>query len=419
MALQSKPVQRKFKAGTSIQIEGQDAKLTFYIIKEGKIKLVKEQEPIDDEKQIDLQRGDFFGVVSCMAERPRIETAYALTDVTLISVKKDQFGHILKKNPSVAMKILRYFSKRLRYYDHKLSEAEETETDEEGEVKTKPVDDPEGLFEIAECYNNQKQYNLALYAYIRYTQYCPNGDRISEAKKKIAAIAPYAKEAMNPQNEGDSLSKTFKDNTFIFCEHELGSELYVIKSGKVKITKVNEKLEEMLIALLGEKEIFGEMALLDKKPRSANAIADGDTELMSINESNFEELVKVQVELALQLITKLSERVWTVYRQLANIKITDPVGRMLDALLIQLQNKKIPIHKSTSYTFDFGPVELTKMVGIPQQDGKKIFPKVLENKYYSLNDDKKIVVHDLTELEKDVNYYKKKELRQAKSKRKK
>jgi len=58
----------------------------------------------------------------------------------------------------------------------------------------------------------------------------------------------------------------------IFCEEEPGMGMYIIKSGKVKITtKINDTENEL--AQLGVGDLFGELALLDESPRSATAVA--------------------------------------------------------------------------------------------------------------------------------------------------
>ena len=191
----------------------------------------------------------------------------------------------------------------------------------------------------------------------------------------------------------------------IFIEHEPGNELYIIQGGKVKITKVvNEN--EVLLAVLNPGDIFGEMALLENKPRSASAAAFGNVTTLAINKQNFESMVQAQPQLATKLITLLSERIWLAYRQLANLLITDPVGRMYDTLLTQVQKKKVAIQPKTSYVFDIGSQEILKMLGYPPEKGEEYLITMLGDKNLRL-DQGKFICKDLAELEKQVQFIRK------------
>lgn len=396
----------KFKKNAFVMIEGNEIKDYFYIIRKGQVQVYMEEDSEDDASTEVLKEGDFFGVISCMSGHPSIENSVALTDVELIRVARNQFPNLIQNNTPIAMKIIRYFSKKLREYDKELS-------DLIGKSEEEDKEDASQIWDIAETYNNQKQFNLALYAYTRYLQYNPEGEHVQEAKNKLAKLSPLAKEAMNPQNKNGGLNRTYKDNTFVFCEHELGDELYVIQKGKIKITKVQQG-KEVLIAVLPEGEIFGEMAILENKPRSASAIAYGDVQMLAVNKDNFESMVQKQPPLAVKLIELLSERIWTIYRQLDNALFVSPIARIWDTMLIQVQKQRMNIEHNSRYTFSFGPKELITMAGLPQDQGRRIIKEVMENKKLKLNEDQKIEVLDLQELQKQVQYYKKMEERERK-----
>ncbi len=111
-------------------------------------------------------------------------------------------------------------------------------------------------------------------------------------------------------------------------------------------------------------DIFGEMAILENRPRSASAISFGDVSLMAINKSNFESMVQAQPQLATRLIQLLSERIWTAYRQLENLTITDLIGRVYDTLLIQIEKQKMKIRPKQPI-ISVGVKELFTMLGVP------------------------------------------------------
>ncbi|MBP7582648.1 MAG: cyclic nucleotide-binding domain-containing protein [Spirochaetes bacterium] len=383
-----------YVANSFIIVEGKRGVDNFYIIREGKVKLSKEN-PVSAEEPFSIAGpGDFFGVISCMSGHARTETAIALTNVSLISVEREQFGILIQKNPAVAMKIIRFFSRKLRDFDTAITRLT---------FKNAVEEDPSHLFKIGEYYLKHKVLNHATYAYQRFIQYCPTHPNRETALARLKALKAPLKIEDGAQR--DSLTRNIKDNTMIFCENEPGMELYIIQGGRVKITKIVD--EEVLLAVLKPGDIFGEMALLDNKPRSASAISFGDTTLLAINKSNFEGMVQAQPQLATRLIQLLSERIWTAYKQLANLMISDPLGRIYDTLLTQLDTHRIKIGPKVAHNFEFGIKELMKMVGIPPEKGEVLAVQLLEDKHFRL-DGGKVICTDLEELDKTVQYFKKK-----------
>ena len=384
-----------FKKDSYIVVEGKQNADRFYIIHQGKVRISKEVEVVAEEGGNVLAPGDFFGVVSTMSSHSHIETAQAMTDVVLISVLRDQYSQLIQKNTPVAMKIILQFSRRLRYLD----DAHTRLT-----LKSSAQEDPSHLFHVAEYYIRQSKYNLAYYAYAQYLEYCPMGENINAARERMSKIAIYAtasKTSFGPEE----FNRTYPKDTMLFAEGEPGNELFIIQKGSVKITKiVNDN--EVLLAVLKVGDIFGEMALLEAKPRAASAVAYEDCHVLTVKRANFEKMIESQPQLIAKLTTLLADRIWFIYKQLANTLITDPLGRMYDSLLIQLEKNRIPTNVQTSHTFDFGPKELANMVGLSQQDAKMVLRKMLENNKITIQQDK-IHTTAVEEIAKQTEYYKK------------
>ena len=101
----------------------------------------------------------------------------------------------------------------------------------------------------------------------------------------------------------DIESRYFKAGSTVFREGDEAHELFVIKSGKVRIQIGNRTLTE-----LGPDTIFGEMALIDNEPRSATAIAVTDVELVPVGEKQFLFLVSQTPYFALKVMRVLAQR---------------------------------------------------------------------------------------------------------------
>jgi hypothetical protein len=118
-------------------------------------------------------------------------------------------------------------------------------------------------------------------------------------------------------------------------------------------------------------------------------------------------LIKTQPQLITRLITLLAERIWTCYRKLINTQIDDPLNRMYDMLLIQLERKQINLYVKDSYTFDFGTRELLKLVGFSSEEGIDALKKMQKNHFVRIIQDK-IILDDLFEFSKHVSFIRKK-----------
>jgi CRP/FNR family transcriptional regulator, cyclic AMP receptor protein len=98
-------------------------------------------------------------------------------------------------------------------------------------------------------------------------------------------------------------TRFFKAGTIIFHQGDAASEMFVVKSGEVRIQLGNRTLAE-----LKADSIFGEMALIDDEPRSASAIAITDVELVPVTEKQFLFMVGQTPYFALKVMRVLAQR---------------------------------------------------------------------------------------------------------------
>jgi len=148
---------------------------------------------------------------------------------------------------------------------------------------------------------------------------------------------------------------------------------------------------------------------LENKSRSATATAVGNVELLYIKKENFETMVHTKPEIGKKIIELLSDRIWVIYRQLANIVLKETTARIYDAIMIQIEKNRVPIKPRESYTLNFTVEDLIKFLGYPIEEGKKYLKAVLDNdKNITISPNGNITIMDLEKLLKDVTFYKKK-----------
>lgn len=91
----------------------------------------------------------------------------------------------------------------------------------------------------------------------------------------------------------------------VFVEQMPGESLYLIKSGRVKISKLIAEGDEKILVTLNPHDVFGEMAILDGAPRSATARVEDDAVLLSIKKSDFEKLCEAKPKIALHIMRNI------------------------------------------------------------------------------------------------------------------
>ena len=389
----------KFNKGAYIVVEGKMAD-NLFILRSGSVELQRDFSVGDNETdRVVLNTGDLFGVVAALSEHFHIDTAIALSDCEIIAIKANEYTSIIQKKSDVALKIINGFSERLRVLDEALTRLT---------FKKSADIDKNHLINVADYYAKQNKYNQAYYAYYRFIQTCPGSDQIGRAKEAMAKIKPYQK-AVYLEASQEEFIRVYPDNTMIFSEGEDGSELFIIQSGSVKITKiVNDN--EVLLATLSPGDIFGEMALLNNEPRSASALAGGETKMMAVNKRNFVKMVQQEPKMTTRLTTLLAERIWALYKQLANALIEEPEAKMTDALLIELEKGRVPFQAKMSHTFSLGPEDLIKMVGLQNAEGRPALERILNESKMSIVENK-LHTDNVMEVKKNADYYRKMALR--------
>ena len=122
----------------------------------------------------------------------------------------------------------------------------------------------------------------------------------------------------------------------LFREGEHGDVMYVIREGSVRIRKDSHDGEKTL-AVLGPGEFFGEMSILNDKPRSATAEVVEDAKLLVLNPRTFEQMVKGNAEIAVRLIKKLSQRLDSANELIEVLLHRDAKARVILGLARQVE----------------------------------------------------------------------------------
>lgn len=139
------------------------------------------------------------------------------------------------------------------------------------------------------------------------------GERATESREEQLARVPLfdglSREALG-FIAAVAKEESFERGTRIFQYGEVGDRLYVIVEGKIRISREVSGMGEEALAVLGAGEVFGEMALLDETPRSADATAHESARVLSITKEDFDDLLFLHKDLAYEVL-------WSCVRMLS------------------------------------------------------------------------------------------------------
>jgi len=171
-------VLRNYKAGSVIYFMG-DVGDNIYVLKSGAVSLISHSIETGEEVRETLKSGEFFGVKSALAKRPREETALVIKDSQILVLTEEEFEKLITSNIKIITTFLRVFSNQLRkigkYVHSFLNHTEVGDTQVE-------------LFKIGEYYLKNHKYKQAKYVYETYLKHYKNGTYAGQAAERLKAI---------------------------------------------------------------------------------------------------------------------------------------------------------------------------------------------------------------------------------------
>ena len=130
-----------------------------------------------------------------------------------------------------------------------------------------------------------------------------------------------------------TISRSYDRDQIIILAEEEGDALFIIDAGQVKVSIVSEDGREVILSLLGNGAVFGELSLLDGKPRSANVVATENTSLYMVRRADFLQLIYKVPKIAIALLAELAARLRRTDRKIEGLALLDVTSRVSETLL--------------------------------------------------------------------------------------
>ncbi len=186
-----------------------------------------------------------------------------------------------------------------------------------------------------------------------------------------------------------TVRRTFHKNTMIVIEEDSADTLYIIDTGSVKITRLNDEGREVILAILGSSEFFGEMALLDGQGRSANVMALDDTVMFTLTRRDFLDVLNRFPSISIQLLREMTSRLRKSDQQIKSLSLSDAEHRIGIALhriaedmgvfkMGQVVIKRLPYQQDIANMAGTSRETVSRMLksleekGILERDGRRL-----------------------------------------------
>jgi CRP/FNR family transcriptional regulator, cyclic AMP receptor protein len=119
----------------------------------------------------------------------------------------------------------------------------------------------------------------------------------------------------------------------IISQADVSYDLYVVLSGRVKVSLLDRKGNEIILDLLDKGDFFGEMSLFDKRPRSATVTAVTECRMLVLTHDVFLKTIKKDADIAIKILNVLTERLRKADERIETLAFLDVCGRVARALM--------------------------------------------------------------------------------------
>ena len=122
--------------------------------------------------------------------------------------------------------------------------------------------------------------------------------------------------------------RVYEKGQMILLEESMGETFFIITQGAVKVTRLSADGREVILAILGESDFFGEMSLLDGEGRSANIVANEGAKVLTLSRNDFLDCLESYPKIAIALLEELATRLRKSDQQIESLSLSDSEHRI-------------------------------------------------------------------------------------------
>lgn len=192
-------------------------------------------------------------------------------------------------------------------------------------------------------------------------------------------------------------AETFSKKEFVFSEGDPSEWLYIVKTGKVKITKLSHEGKEIILEIIPPYEMFGGIAVVRGFPYPANAVAMEDSEVLKISRKNLLSLMDKLPNLMYCMAVNIGDRIKDTHETLKSIAL-EKVESRIASLLIKLSEKSgEKVSEGVAITMKLTKQDIAEMVGTTVETSIRTMSK-LTKAGLVVSKSQLIIIRDLEKL---------------------
>ncbi len=201
--------------------------------------------------------------------------------------------------------------------------------------------------------------------------------------------------------------RTYQPGDMIVREGDVGDAMFIIQKGEVRIHK-RIRDRETTLAVLKAGDFFGEMAIIDREPRSATATAATEAKVLVLSKDIFESQIKTNPKIIMSILRKMSERLRAADRQIKTLLMRDNYSRVTGTLLLLMSKRGTPSEQGVVMDKKETLDELVSMTGLPLEKADEVL-ETLRRAGIVRFENNVMVVKSADSLERFMNYLEMKE----------
>lgn len=170
---------------------------------------------------------------------------------------------------------------------------------------------------------------------------------------------------------GDMQRRHYARGQVIFRQGDPGVSLYLVEQGTVKISVSTPGGKALILRLMGPRDFFGELSLLDGEARSADAVAQMECQLLLLQREDFLRFIEARPGVAKDLLASVSRRLRYTTQQVQDAAFLDVPARLARIILELAQARALPGEAGTAIAPRPTQAELAEMVGATRESVNK------------------------------------------------
>ncbi|MBU4539556.1 MAG: Crp/Fnr family transcriptional regulator [Bacteroidetes bacterium] len=200
----------------------------------------------------------------------------------------------------------------------------------------------------------------------------------------------------------DSLRlKPLKQGQTLFWKGDEGTALYIVKKGTIKIVLPSTEGDEIIVTMFSEGDFFGEMALLDGEPRSADAVAIEPSEVFILSRANFLSFLQANVDAIKSILSLLSKRLRRTDDMLEDTCFLNVSARLIKKLIDLAESHGRTKGSEVLIDLSLTQKELGDMVGATRESINKEL-KSLRKQGLIIIEESRIQILDISRLKSKI-----------------